>query len=182
MIETTQKKIIKAEKELKEQLGVKNVNALPKIIKVVVSSGTGKAKDKKRNDLVADRLAKITGQKPAPREAKQSIATFKLRQGDVIGFSVTLRGKRMQAFLDKFINIALPRTRDFKGFDEKSVDELGNLTLGLKEHIIFPETADEDLRDVFGLAVTIVTTAKNRATALKFFRAINFPFKKTTVK
>lgn len=178
MIETTQEKIKKSAKELKEQLGVKNVNALPKITKVVVSSGTGKAKDKKRNDLVADRLAKITGQKPSPRGAKQSIATFKTRQGDVIGYSVTLRGKRMNAFLDKFWNIAMPRTRDFKGFDEKSVDEIGNLTLGLKEHIIFPETVDEDIRDVFGLAVTIVTTAKNRDAALKFFKAINFPFKK----
>ncbi len=178
MIKTTLEKIKDAEKELQEQLGVKNVNALPKIVKVVVSSGTGKAKDKKRNDLVADRLAKITGQKPTPRGAKQSIATFKTRQGDIIGFSVTLRGQRMYAFLDRFINIAIPRTRDFKGFDEKSIDELGNLTLGLKEHIIFPETADEDIKDVFGLAVTIVTTAKNRPVALKFFKALNFPFKK----
>lgn len=177
-MKTTAEKIKDSQKILKEELGVKNVMASPKVTKVVVSSGTGKAKDKKRNELVADRLAKITGQKPSPRGAKQSIATFKLRQGDVIGMSVTLRGKRMFDFLDKLINIAFPRTRDFKGFDEKSVDELGNLTIGLREHIIFPETIDEEIKDVFGLAVTIVTTAKDRKTGLAFFKAIGFPFKK----
>jgi large subunit ribosomal protein L5 len=178
MIETTLKKIERITPELKATLGKKNSLAVPHLVKVVISSGTGKSKDKKRNELVADRLAKITGQKPASRSAKQSIASFKLREGEVIGQAVTLRGERMYLFLDKLINIAMPRTRDFKGFDEKSVDEMGNLTIGIKEHIIFPETADEELKDVFGFAVTIVTTAKTRDEALAFFRAINFPFRK----
>lgn len=177
-METTQQKIKKIAPELKEKLGVKNAMALPKIVKVVINSGTGKAKDAKRNELVADRLGKITGQKPSPRGAKKSVASFKLRQGEVIGYSVTLRGKRMYDFLDKLIGIAIPRTRDFKGVDNKCIDELGNLTLGIKEHIIFPETVDEELRDVFGLSATVVTTAKTRDEALAFFTALGFPFKK----
>lgn len=181
-MKTTAEKIQDSYKVLKEELGVKNVMALPRITKVVINSGTGKAKDKKRNELVADRLAKITGQKPSPRGAKQSIATFKLRQGEVIGMTTTLRGKRMYGFLDKLINVAFPRTRDFKGFDEKGVDQLGNMTIGLRENIIFPETADEEIKDVFGLAITIVTTAKDRKSALAFFKAIGFPFKKVAAK
>lgn len=177
-MKTTAEKIKDSYKILKTELGVKNAMALPRITKVVINSGTGKAKDKKRNELIADRLAKITGQKPSPRGAKQSIATFKLRQGEVIGFAITLRGKRMFGFLDKLINVSFPRTRDFKGFSEKSVDELGNLTIGIRENIIFPETPDEEIKDVFGLAITIVTTAKDRKTALAFFKAIGFPFKK----
>lgn len=163
---------------LQESLGVKNKMALPKLVKVVVSSGTGKAKDKKRNEFIADRLAKITGQKASPRQAKQSIATFKLREGEVIGMAVTLRGKRMYSFLDKLINVAIPRTRDFKGLETKAIDQMGNITLGLKEHSIFPETTDEELKDVFGLAITVVTTAKNKAEAAALFTGLGFPFKK----
>lgn len=178
MFLTLQKKIEKAESELKKELGITNKMALPRITKVVVNVGTGKAKDKKKNELVADRLAKITGQKPSPRGAKKSIASFKLRQGEVIGYAVTLRGERMWSFLDKLISIGMPRMRDFKGYDLKIVDGLGNLSLGLREHTIFPETADEDLRDVFGMTVTIVTTAKDKKSAQTFFRTIGFPFKK----
>jgi large subunit ribosomal protein L5 len=174
-------KIKNSQKVLKEELGVKNVMALPRLSKVVVSSGTGKAKDKKRNELVANRLGKITGQKASPRGAKQSIATFKLREGEIIGYAVTLRGKMMYGFLEKLINIAFPRTRDFKGFDDKSVDELGNLTIGLREHTIFPETIDEEIRDIFGMSITIVTTAKDRKSGLAFFKAIGFPFKKVKI-
>lgn len=180
-METTQQKIKKAIPVLTKQFGFKSISAAPKIVKVVVSSGTGKAKDKKRNELVADRLAKITGQKPTARQAKQSIASFKLRQGEVIGFAATLRGKRMYDFLDKMINIAFPRTRDFKGIDPKCIDEIGNMTIGIKEQSIFPETADEEIRDLFGFSVTIVTTAKTRDHALEFFKALGFPFKKTQI-
>lgn len=165
-------------KELKTELGVSNIMAVPKITKVVISSGTGKAKDKKRNELIADRLTKITGQKPALRGAKQSIAGFKLREGDIIGLAVTLRGDRMYLFLDKLINVAIPRTRDFKGLNTKSVDDMGNLTIGIKEHTIFPETTDEDIRDVFGFSVTVVSTASNKEDGLKLFSKIGFPFKK----
>lgn len=162
---------------LSGDFGFKNVMASPRITKIVVSSGTGKAKDKNRNKLVADKLALITGQKASPRSARQSIASFKLREGDVIGFQVTLRGNRMFDFLDKLIHIALPRTRDFRGLSAGAIDEMGNLTIGVKDNTIFPETADEDLKDVFGLAITIVTTAKNKKEAEAFFRHIGIPFR-----
>jgi len=170
--------IEQAKPELKKDLGVKNNLALPRLVKVVINSGTGKAKDKKKNELVSDRLTKIAGQKPAPRGAKQSIASFKLREGDIVGYAATLRGERMYDFLDLLLKVAIPRIRDFKGYSEGIVDEVGNLTFGIKEHIVFPQTSDEELKDVFGLAVTIVTTAKTRAEALIFFKALGFPFKK----
>lgn len=171
-------KIEKAVPEMAKKLGRKNRLSLPRLVKVVISSGTGRAKDKKRNEFVASRLAKITGQKPSPRSAKKSIASFKLREGDIIGFSTTLRGARMHGFLDKLIGIALPRTKDFKGINPAAIDEIGNVTLGVKEHIIFPETADEDIKDIFGLSVTIVTTAKNKEEARMLFEAMGIPFKK----
>lgn len=163
---------------LKEASGYDNALQAPRIMKVVISSGTGKAKDKNRDAVVLDRLARITGQKPSPRPAKISIAQFKLREGDIVGYQVTLRGARMYDFLDKLIHIALPRTRDFRGINESSVDGMGNMTIGIKEHTIFPEASDEDLKDIFGLAVTVVTTAKTKAEALPFFRHLGVPFKK----
>lgn len=170
-------KIEKIAPELKKELGIKNSLALPKLVKVVINSGVGKAKDKNRNQVVESRLAKITGQKPSARGAKKSIASFKVRQGDVVGYAVTLRGPQMYNFLDLLFNVAIPRIRDFRGYDLKLVDEVGNLTLPIKEHIVFPQTADEELKDVFGLAITIVTTAKDQKTAIAFFKAIGFPFK-----
>lgn len=177
-------KIVK-EKELHtaKSLGdfkYKNAVSAPHLTKVSISVGTGSGmkKDREKNTLVADRLAKITGQKPALRAAKKSVAGFKTREGDPVGLVVTLRGTRMYHFIDKLINIALPRTKDFRGIDPKSVDSVGNITLGIKEHTIFPETADEDLRDVFGLAITIGTTAKNKEEALAYFTHIGIPFKK----
>src|ERR1700689_4608817 len=116
---------------------------VPKVEKVVISVGVGKmAKDKGKVDLVANRLAKITGQKPATRGAKKSIATYKTRIGDKVGYQITLRGKRAEDFLNRLVHIALPRTKDFKGINVSGVDEMGNYTLGIKEHIVFPETAD----------------------------------------
>jgi len=171
-------KIKDAFKDLKESQGYKNPMQAPRIVKVVMSAGTGSFKDKKKGELALDRVAKITGQKPSVRGAKQSIAAFKVRAGDPVGLQVTLRGKRMYDFLDKLINIALPRTKDFRGISVKSIDDMGNYTLGIKEHIIFPETADEELKDVFGLAVTIVTTGKSKKETEAFFRALGFPFKK----
>lgn len=159
-------------------LGVKNRYALPRLSKVVINAGIGKLREKKQEALIVDRLSKITGQKPSPRGAKKSIASFKVREGETIGQMVTLRGKRMYGFLDKLINVAVPRMRDFRGFDEKSIDATGNLTIAIREHTIFPETADEELKDVFGFAITIVTTARNRNEAIAFFRALRFPFKK----
>ena len=107
-------------------------------------------------------MTKISGQKVNSKAAKKSIATFKVRQGDAVGYQVTLRGTRMYSFLDKLVNVVLPRTRDFRGLNIKAVDEMGNFTIGIKEHSVFPETADEELKDVFGLAITIVTTSNNK--------------------
>jgi len=163
---------------LKSELGRDNIMALPKIVKVVINVSTGSAKDRKRNDFILERLAKIVGQQPALRSAKKSIASFKLRQGDKIGVMVTLRGEKMNQFLDKLIHIAIPRTRDFRGLKKSGVDEMGNLTIGVKEHTIFPETADEDIKDVFGMSITIVTTAHDKREAEAFFTHLGFPFKK----
>jgi large subunit ribosomal protein L5 len=173
----TQQKQQTAFDTFKDQFGYSNVMASPRLVKIVVSSGVGKAKDKKRNELVADRIARITGQKPAARAAKQSIAAFKLREGDVVGFQATLRGDRMWQFLDKLIHIALPRTRDFRGLSAASVDNMGNYTLGIKENSIFPETSEEDLKDVFGLSITLVTTAKTKQEAEAFLRHLGMPLK-----
>lgn len=181
-METTKQKEQKAFTTLKEKFGYTNVMRAPRLVKVVIGSGTGTGikRDKNRNEFLLDRIGKITGQKPATRGAKKSIASFKVRQGDPIGIMVTLRGARMYSFLDKLINIALPRTKDFRGIDRKVVDSIGNLTLGIKEHTIFPETGDEELKDVFGLAVTIVTTAKNKEEATAFFQSLGIPFKEAT--
>lgn len=171
-------KIEKGAGALKEKLGVKNNMALPRLSKVVVSTGTGKIQDKQKKELIPDRLAKITGQKPAHRQAKQSVAGFKLRQGDVIGEQVTLRGQRMYDFLDRLINVSIPRQRDFRGVDPKSVDKMGNLTIGIKESTIFPETADEELKNVFGMSITIVTTTTDAKKSMELFKVIGIPFKK----
>lgn len=166
-------------KDLKEQFGWRNLMQAPKVEKVVVSVGVGKmTKDKGKVDLVADRLMKITGQKPASRGAKKSIATYKTRVGDKIGYQVTLRGKRAADFLNRLIHIALPRTKDFKGISNTSIDEMGNYTLGIREHTVFPETADEDIKDVFGMAVTVVTSAKDKEAAKAYLTHLGFPFKK----
>ena len=165
-------------KDLKGDFGWTNVMQVPKISKVVISVGVGSTKDKNKIKLIADRLGKVTGQKPADRIAKKAIATYKTRVGDKIGYQVTLRGKRAEDFLNRMIHIALPRTKDFKGIPNTSVDEMGNYTLGIKEHSVFPETADEELKDVFGMAVTVVTTAKDKKEAKAYLAHLGFPFKK----
>ncbi len=174
-METTREKIKSAYATLKDGFGYQNVMQAPRVEKVVVSVGTGRVQDKHREALIVDRLARITGQKPSPRPAKKSIASFKLREGEIIGYQVTLRGARMQHFLDKLINLALPQTRDFRGLKATAIDEMGNITLGIKEHTIFPECADEEIKDVFSLAITIVTTAKTKAEAEAFLRHIGLP-------
>lgn len=175
----TKEKEQSAFKELKE-FGYKNKLSSPRLSKIVVSVGTGSGmkKSQDRNKLVVDRLSKITGQKPTVKGAKKSIASFKIRQGDPVGVSVTLRGNRMYNFLDKLVHIAIPRTKDFRGIDTKGVDSMGNLTIGIKEHTIFPETSDEDLRDVFSMAITLVSTSKEKNEAKAFFAHLGIPFKK----
>lgn len=178
-MEITKRKQEETQKAL-AQFGYKTKLAAPRLTKIIIASGTGSGmkKDREKNNTIADRLTKIAGQKPTLRSAKKSVASFKVRQGDPIGLSVTLRGARMMHFLDKLINVALPRTKDFRGIDRKVVDSIGNMTIGIKEHTIFPETSDEDLRDVFGLAITLVSTAKTKQEALAFFEHLGIPFKK----
>lgn len=160
---------------LGETFGYTSPMQSPRVSKIIVSSGVGKKRDKKQLELIEDRLMKITGQKPSPRAARLSIASFKVREGDTVGLQVTLRGARMYDFLDKLIHIALPRTRDFHGIAATAIDNMGNLTIGIKEHTIFPETPDEDLKDIFGFAITIVTTAKNKKEAEAFLRYLEVP-------
>lgn len=179
-IKSVKEKIDGSFDALKGDFKYTNKLAAPKVLKVVIATGTGTLmkKDRNKNDFIVDRLSKITGQKPAVRKAKQSISSFKIRTGDPVGVAVTLRGKVMYNFLEKFLNIALPRTKDFRGLDAKMVDDIGNVTIPVKEHSIFPECADEELKDVFGMGVTIVTTAKNKKEATAFFEHIGVPFKK----
>jgi large subunit ribosomal protein L5 len=164
---------------MKGTYGYKNIMQAPKILKVVVSVGTGKMakQDKKKNEFVAGRLAQIVGQKAVATRAKQAVASFKTREGDIIGQVVTLRGKQMTGFLEKLLNVALPRAKDFRGISPRAVDGMGNCTIGIKEHSIFPESSDEDLRDVFGMAVTIVTNVKGQDEAREFLKIVGVPFR-----
>lgn len=161
---------------LKEQFNYTNVMQAPRIEKVVVSVGIGKVQDKAKKALIADRLAKITGQKVSERAAKKSISTYKTRVGDIIGYQVTLRGARMWDFLDKVLHVALPRTRDFRGLKVSAIDDMGNFSFGIRENSIFPETAEEDLKDVFSVGITVVTTAKTKAEAEALLRHLGVPF------
>ncbi len=177
-METTKTRLGTAYKTLQSDFGYKNVMQAPKVEKVVLSVGVGRVQDKAKLALIQDRLARITGQKVSPRPAKQSIASFKLRAGDIVGYQVTLRGSRMINFLDKLIHIALPQTRDFRGLKVSAIDEMGNYTIGIKENTIFPECSDDELKDVFSLAITIVTTAKSKKEAEALLRHIYLPLQK----
>ena len=166
--------------EMKKKFGYKNDLACPKILKAVINIGTGKIKDDKQAiEEVIKILSLISGQKPAARESKKAIAGFKTRIGMVIGYKVTLRGKRMYDFLDKFINVTLPRIRDFRGLNPKSI-ERGSLTVGFKEHTAFPEIINENIKGIFGLEVSLVSNAKSKDEALELFKLLGLPFKKTT--
>ena len=164
--------------KMKERFGYNNDLAVPKIIKVVVNTGIGKfLKDEKMQEIVAKDLAMITGQRPVFTLAKGAVSGFKIRKGMKVGLKVTLRRRRMYDFLDRLIGAALPRIRDFRGIPEKSIDEKGNLTIGIKEHIVFPEIAHEEVKLIFGLEVTVVTNSKKREEAVELFRLLGFPIK-----
>ena len=165
--------------KLKEKFGYKNINQVPKITKAVINVGFGRhAKEKAYIEKVVEGLARISGQKPIMTKARKSISSFKIREGMIIGASVTLRGARMYDFVDKLINISFPRVRDFRGISEKIVDRGGNLTVGFKEHLAFPEIKADDVENIFGLEVSLATTAKTREEALEMFKLMGFPFKK----
>lgn len=174
-MESVKAKTVSAFEAMRAQFGYKNHMQTPRLFKVVVSTGTGKVVDQRKEELIRERLARITGQKPSPRPAKRSIASFKTRAGDTIGYQVTLRGARMYDFLDKLIHVALPQTRDFRGIRPSAIDAMGNITIGIREHTVFPETADEDIKDVFSLAVTLVTSARSAEEAEVFLRHIGVP-------
>mgnify|MGYP001564497798 CR=1 FL=1 len=158
---------------------IENIMAVPKIEKVVVNTGVGRiAKEDKTIERIAKDLTMIVGQKPVFKKAKKSISGFKLREGVSVGISVTLRGKRMYDFLDRLIAIALPRSRDFRGIETKNFDKMGNLNFGIRESSIFPEINYENVKDIFGLEVTVVTTAQNREKGIELLRQMGFPIRR----
>ena len=161
------------------EFGWKTPMAVPRILKVVINSGVGKLRDKKDAvEAVERHLTLIAGQKISPRPAKVAISSFKTRMGMVIGYKATLRGNRMYDFLERLISLAIPRTRDFRGIPLKSVDQNGNLTIGIREHIVFPEMIGEDVRTIFGFEVTAVTNAKTREAAIELLKLLGFPLQK----
>lgn len=164
---------------MRAAFGYKNVMAIPNIHKIVIHIGIGKLRDDKEREEVKKFLRLISGQEPSSRPAKKAIASFKTREGLIIGYQVTLRGKRMNDFISRLVNIALPRLRDFRGLELSAFDNKGNLTIGIKEYIVFPEMIGEDYRFLWGLEVTIVTTAKTRAEGIELLRLIGFPIKKS---
>ena len=174
---TIKEKYSKTFDAMKGDFNYKSMMQAPRVTKIVISSGIGSVSDKKKRELILDRLTKIAGQAPAPRSTRKSISQFKTRVGDLAGYMVTLRGARMNSFLDKLINIVFPRVRDFRGLSPKAIDEMGNITIGFKEHTVFPETADEEAKDLFGLAITIATSAKSKKEAEAFLRHLGLPLK-----
>jgi large subunit ribosomal protein L5 len=165
--------------ELQKNLGLKNVMEVPKITKITVNMGVGEAvADKKIMDNAVGDLTKITGQKPLVTRARKSVATFKVRDGLAIGAKVTLRGARMYEFLDRLVNIAMPRIRDFRGVSARSFDGRGNYNFGVKEQIIFPEIAYDQIDAIRGMDITITTSAKDDKSGRALLEAFNFPFRK----
>ncbi|MCB0326440.1 MAG: 50S ribosomal protein L5 [Bdellovibrionales bacterium] len=164
--------------KLSQTLGVKNVHAIPKVSKVVVNMGLGQAvADAKVLQSAVEDMASITGQRPVVTKAKKAIANFKLRQGMPIGCMVTLRDVKMYEFMDRLVNVALPRVRDFKGVSNKAFDKDGNYTLGIKEHIIFPEIDFDKVDKILGMNITFVTTAKDKTQAKELLGELGVPFR-----
>jgi large subunit ribosomal protein L5 len=173
---THYEKVIRA--EMTKQFGYKNAMQVPKITKVVLNMGIGEGvADRKKVDQAAGDLALIAGQKPVITKSRKSIATYKLRDGQAIGTKVTLRKTRMYDFIDRLVNIALPRIRDFRGLNPKSFDGRGNYSIGVKEHIIFPEIDFDKVVDSWGMDITVCTTARNDEEARALLTAFNFPFR-----
>lgn len=170
--------------KLKQVLGIKHDLAIPKIEKVVINIGIGRIVNrnpqtaKQHMETINQIMMLITGQKPVTTKAKKSIAGFKLREGTPSGFKITLRGKRMHDFIDRWINIVIPRTRDFRGIDQQNIDKDGNLNFGVKEYIVFPEAAArEDKIELFGFEITVVPRVKSREHAIELYKAMGFPLK-----
>ncbi|OGE76248.1 MAG: 50S ribosomal protein L5 [Candidatus Doudnabacteria bacterium RIFCSPHIGHO2_02_FULL_48_21] len=163
---------------LKTELKIDNIQAVPRIQKIVINAGIGRIlqQNPKALDALVETMRKITGQQPVITKASKAIAGFKIRQGQTVGLTVTLRQKRMYDFLDKFINVVMPRTRDFRGLSPKGFDGRGNYNCGVKEVLVFPETGEGAGETSFGLEVTIVTTAKNNEEGFQLLKKFGFPF------
>ena len=165
--------------KLKEQFGYKNIHQVPKVVKVTVNRGLGEAsQNAKALESSLNELAVITGQKPVVTRAKKAIAAFKVRQGMPVGVMVTLRSERMYAFLDRFINLALPRIRDFRGVSPKSFDGRGNYSVGIKEQLIFPEIDYDSIEQIRGMDIAIITTAQNDEEGRALLKEMGMPFRK----
>lgn len=173
-----------AKKVLKQKFNYQNEMAIPRIKKVVVNTGMGRVLsnvDSSQKDKVVDNISQqlglICGQKPIAAKARKSISEFKVKEGQTIGLKVTLRGERMYNFLDRLINLALPRTRDFQGISLDSVDKEGNLTIGIREHIAFPEVKAEEAKYIFGLEITVATSCRSKEKAIELLKSLGFPLK-----
>lgn len=166
-------------KQLQEQFAFRSVMQVPRVVKITINMGLGEAlADKKVLEHATDDLARISGQKPVVTKARKSIAGFKIRAGWPIGAKVTLRGKRMYEFLDRLVNVAIPRIRDFRGFSAKAFDGRGNLTIGIKEQLIFPEIDYDKIDAIRGLDICITTSAKNDEEGAALLSAFSFPLRK----
>ena len=171
--------IKKIKPNLMKEIGLKNILSVPELKKIVINMGLGiDASDKKKLEAAIEDLKKISGQMPIITKTKKAIANFKTKKDMPIGCKVTLRKKRMYEFVDRLINIALPRTKDFSGLSEKNFDGLGNYTFGIKEHIIFPEIDYDKIDKIKGMDITIVTSAKENKEAKSLLKAFNFPLNK----
>lgn len=178
-MQVKEKYTIKIYDELKTTLKKKNILNLPRLEKITVSVGIGKIRDKK--DMIAktiDNLTKITGQKPVVTKSKKSISGFKLREGEKVGLKVTLRGKRMFDFYDRLINTALPQIRDFSGIAISSIDKSGNVSIGIKEHVIFPEISYDEIDSSHGIGVTITIKADSKEEAIQYYKISGFPLER----
>ncbi len=166
--------------KLQKELGMKNVNQVPKVRKITLNVGIGSIIQSKGKDFsnIIENITKVAGQKPIVTKAKKAISNFKLREDNPVGVTVTLRGKRMYDFLGKLINVTLPRVRDFRGLSPKAFDGNGNYSLGFKEHIVFPEIDADDVLHLHGVQITINTSAKSDEEGRALLKAFNFPFKK----
>lgn len=160
-----------------KEFGPMNPMSVPKIVKITLNVGLNASnKDPKLAETVAETIGRISGQKPVETLSKKSIAAFKIREGMTVGMKATLRGERLYSFLDKLVNVTLPRVRDFRGLSLKSVDRDGNMSIGFKEHIAFPEIRPDEVERLHGIEVVITTTARDRAKGLVLFKALGFPF------
>ena len=163
--------------DLKSKLGLKNIFEVPKVEKIIINMGIGEGKDdSKLIDKAVEDLTLISGQKAVKTKSKKAISGFKIREGMPLGVKVTLRNKIMYEFLDRLVNIAIPRIRDFRGLNSKSFDGKGNFSMGIKEHVIFPEINFDKVEKIRGLDITICTSAKNNNAALELLRSFNMPF------